>query len=54
VNYSGSRRLQTGAVREGLKISKIWKKTKILKELLDPMSLLGSPQGSDIDGNEKW
>jgi hypothetical protein len=31
VNFSGSHRLQKGAVREGLKLSKIWKKGKLFE-----------------------
>jgi hypothetical protein len=54
-NSRGSHRLQKGSVRECLKLSKIWKKDKkILKEPLDPESLSGSPQDSEIDRNEKW
>jgi hypothetical protein len=35
-NSSGSRRLQKGAVREGLKLSKIWKKDKIFEGTSGP------------------
>jgi hypothetical protein len=44
---------QRGSVREGLKLGKILEKEKILKGLLDPESLSGFPEDSEIDRNEE-